>query len=137
MGFPGETDKDFDATLQLVRDIGFAQAFSFKYSRRPGTAAGTMANQIPEDVKDTRLQTLQTLLRRQQEHFNQQTVGQVLPILIEIASRVEGYSFGRSPFLQPVEVATSSACVGQEIQVKIERAAVNKLVGVACLERKM
>jgi tRNA-2-methylthio-N6-dimethylallyladenosine synthase len=131
IGFPGESDADFNATMQLVRDIGFAQAYSFKYSRRPGTPAAAMTNQIPEDVKDARLQELQTLLREQQIAFNQSLVGQTLPVLFDDDGRHEGQVHGRSPFMQSTYIDASAAIrariTGQELMVKITSARQNSL----------
>jgi tRNA-2-methylthio-N6-dimethylallyladenosine synthase len=133
IGFPGETDADFAATMQLVREIGFAQAYSFKYSRRPGTPASAMANQIAEDVKDARLQELQALLRDQQMAFNQSLVGQTLPILFDDDGRHEGQVHGRSPFTQSTYIdapdAVRKRITGQELHVKITHARQSSLNG--------
>src|SRR5690606_12252973 len=104
VGFPGETDADFRATLKLVEEIGFAQAFSFKYSKRPGTPAADMDDQVPEDVKTARLDELQALLREQQEAFNARCAGRVMPVLFDRPGRRPGQILGRSPYLQPVFV---------------------------------
>src|SRR5258708_10612264 len=87
VGFPGESDADFEATLKLVRDIGYATAFSFKYSKRPGTPASTMRRQIPEDVKMARLDALQKLLLAQQYAFDDSQIGRILPVLFEKPAR--------------------------------------------------
>ena len=100
VGYPGESDADFAATLDLVRDIGFAQAFSFKYSPRPGTPAASAADQVPEPVKAERLAELQALLQQQQRAFNAACVGRVLPVLFEKPGRHDGQLVGRSPYLQ-------------------------------------
>ena len=102
VGYPTESDADFRETLELVRDIGFAQAFSFKYSPRPGTPAAAEADQVPEPVKTERLAELQALLQQQQRAFNAACVGQVLPVLFEKPGRHEGQLVGRSPYLQAV-----------------------------------
>jgi tRNA-2-methylthio-N6-dimethylallyladenosine synthase len=99
VGHPGETDADFAATLALVRDIGFAQAYSFKYSPRPGTPAAGLP-QVPEAEKDARLQALQMLLREQQRAFNADCVGRTLPVLVTAAGRHPGQIAGRSPYLR-------------------------------------
>ena len=129
IGFPGETDADFQATMQLVRDIGFAQAFSFKYSKRPGTPATAMQNQIAEDIKDARLQELQSLLREQQMAFNQSMVGKNLPVLFESKSRNDGKIFGRTPYMQAIHLDAPERIVGHELLVKIEQAGTNSLNG--------
>src|SRR5471032_414944 len=95
VGFPGESDADFDGTLQLVRDIGYATAFSFKYSKRPGTPAASLRKQIPEDVKTARLAALQKLLLSQQYGFDDSQIGKVLPVLFEKPARDAGQLMGR------------------------------------------
>ncbi|MBN9265410.1 MAG: tRNA (N6-isopentenyl adenosine(37)-C2)-methylthiotransferase MiaB, partial [Hyphomicrobium sp.] len=100
VGFPGETDEEFEATLDIVRKVRFAQAYSFKYSPRPGTPAATMERQVPEPVQIARLARLQALLEEQQSSFNAGCVGRVLPVLFERQGRREGQLIGRSPYLQ-------------------------------------
>ena len=129
VGFPGESDKDFAATLALVNDIGFAQAFSFKYSPRPGTPAADAAGQVPETVKDERLAGLQQLLRAQQEAFNRRALGSVLPILFQEKGRHPGQLVGRSPYLQPVHAAAPAALVGRTVPVRIVEVLTNSLAG--------
>ena len=129
MGFPGESDADFKATMQLVRDIGFAQAFSFKYSPRPGTPAASMPNQVAEDVKDARLQELQALLREQQVAFNRGMVGKTTPVLFENRSKDDGRMFGRTPFMQAVFVDAPTRVAAHEMPVFIEQAGGNSLSG--------
>lgn len=129
VGFPGETDQDFAATMALARTIGYAQAFSFKYSRRPGTPAAAMPNQIAENVKDARLQELQALLRGQQESFNATTVGKTLTVLFEGRGRIEGQIYGRTPFMQGVHVQAPARLLGQEVNVAIKKAGLNSLAG--------
>jgi tRNA-2-methylthio-N6-dimethylallyladenosine synthase len=129
VGFPGESDRDFEATLELVRDIGFASAFSFKYSARPGTPASTMEDQIPEDVKDARLQRLQALLRAQQDAFNEACIGRVLPVLLERPGRHAGQLGGRSPYLQAVHVAGPAEWLGRVVPVRIDSCRSNSLAG--------
>ncbi|MEN3975442.1 tRNA (N6-isopentenyl adenosine(37)-C2)-methylthiotransferase MiaB [Emcibacter sp. SYSU 3D8] len=109
VGYPGETDADFEATMDLVRQVGFASAYSFKYSPRPGTPAADLDEQVPEDVKSLRLAALQEELLRQQEAFNTATVGQILPVLLERDGRHPGQLVGRSPFMQAVSVDAGSA----------------------------
>jgi len=130
VGFPGESDADFEATLQLVRDVGYATAFSFKYSRRPGTPASTLRKQIPEDVKAARLDALQKLLLSQQYDFDDSRIGQVLPVLFERAARQDGQVMGRTPYLQPVHVTAQGALLGTVADVRIERRTANSLHGV-------
>jgi tRNA-2-methylthio-N6-dimethylallyladenosine synthase len=129
VGFPGETDKDFEATLALVRAVGYAQAFSFKYSPRPGTPAAAARKQIPEQVKDARLQTLQALLKRQQGAFNASCAGRTMSVLFEKRGRKEGQAIGRSPWLQPVHVDGAQHLVGQIHDVRIEAVLPNSLKG--------
>ncbi len=130
VGFPGESDSDFAATLKLVEGVGFAQAFTFKYSSRPGTPAADMADQIPEDVKDARLQQLQALIRRQQDAFNRGCEGRVIDVLFDRPGRRQGQSLGRSPWLQPVHVDDGPP-VGQLKPVRIVKSLTNSLAGVA------
>jgi tRNA-2-methylthio-N6-dimethylallyladenosine synthase len=130
VGFPGESDADFEATLQLVRDIGYATAFSFKYSKRPGTPASTMRKQIPEDVKAARLAVLQKLLLKQQYAFDDSQIGRRLPVLFEKVAREPGQIMGRTPYLQPVHVQADAAWIGRVAEVQIERRTANSLHGV-------
>lgn len=120
VGFPGERDADFEATLKLIDEVNFAAAYAFKYSRRPGTAASTMRGQIAEDVKDARLKTLLDLLNHQQTEFNAAQVGRVLPVLFEGSGRHEGQWVGRSPYLQPVHVTSDEALAGCVRDVAID-----------------
>jgi len=128
VGFPGESDEDFQATLDLVEEIGFAQAFSFKYSQRPGTPAASHAGQVPEAVKSYRLDVLQRLLKRQQRDFNEACVGQVMRVLLEKPGRYDGQLVGRSPYLQSVHVV-APARLGQIVPVMISGASTNSLCG--------
>ncbi|MBV9775720.1 MAG: radical SAM protein, partial [Acetobacteraceae bacterium] len=129
VGHPGETEADFAATMRLVETVGFAQAFSFKYSARPGTPAATAPGQVPEAEKDRRLQALQALLRAQQARFGQACVGRVLPVLFTGPGRHPGQVAGRSPYLQPVHLTGPAALVGTEAPVKIVAALPNSLSG--------
>ncbi len=133
VGFPGETNVDFAATMRLVRDIGFAQAYSFKYSRRPGTPAAAMKNQVPENVKDERLQELQTLLRAQQLAFNESFIGKTVSVLFDNYIGRQKQMFGRTAYMQPTYIPATPAlrerCDGQEIDVKITDALLNNLKG--------
>jgi tRNA-2-methylthio-N6-dimethylallyladenosine synthase len=135
VGHPGETDADFRATLALVQEVGFAQAYSFKYSPRFGTpAAGTPA-QVPDAEKDRRLAELQALLRAQQARFNAGCVGMALPVLFTGPGRHPGQVAGRSPFLQPVHVSAPADLIGQEMSVQIAAALPNSLSGTLTEER--
>jgi tRNA-2-methylthio-N6-dimethylallyladenosine synthase len=129
VGFPGETDKDFEDTMQFVRDIKFLQAYSFKYSPRPGTPGALMADQISEEVMGIRLAALQDLLVQHQVAFNQASVGQVMPVLFDRRGRNEGQLVGRSPFMQPVHVLASDDYFGQIADVKLIKATSNSLGG--------
>jgi tRNA-2-methylthio-N6-dimethylallyladenosine synthase len=129
VGFPGESDADFEATMQLVRDIGYAIAYSFKYSQRPGTPAAGMALQVPEDVKDARLQALQLLLRDQQTAFNQSQIGRTLPVLVTGKGRNPGQMHGRSPYLQAVHFDGNETLMNALVDVKIVSGSLNSLTG--------
>ena len=129
VGFPGETDKDFEATLALVREARYAACFSFKYSRRPGTPAAAMPGQVAEEVKAERLARLQALLDEQQHAFNAAVVGRTLPVLFERDGRYEGQIIGRSPYLQAVWAEGPAALKGQIVPVRIESSARNSLAG--------
>ena len=130
VGFPGETDADFDDTLALVRDIGFARAFSFKYSARPGTPAAELPNQIPDRVARERLHALQALIEAQAQAFDQGLVGQRLPVLIERKGRKPGQIAGRSPYLQAVHGEGPEHLIGDIVAVDIVSAGPNSLTGV-------
>jgi len=130
VGFPGESDADFEATMALVREIGFAGAFSFKYSSRPGTPASEMDGQVPEDIKLERLHVLQALLSEQQRAFNESLVGRTLPVLFEASGRNPGQLTGRSPYLQPVHVEATDDALGQILDVHITEAGGTSLKGV-------
>jgi tRNA-2-methylthio-N6-dimethylallyladenosine synthase len=130
VGFPGERDGDFDRTLELVREVGFASAFSFKYSRRPGTPASAMPGQVDEAVKAERLDRLNALLDEQQKAFNALQVGKVLPVLFEKKGRNPGQIVGRSPYLQAVHAVGPDSLLGQIVPVRIESSAKMSLGGV-------
>ena len=130
VGYPGETEADARATLDIVEAVGFAQAFSFKYSPRPGTPAATAPGQLDESVKDARLQELQALLRRQQAAFNTASEGRVLPVLFTGPGRRPGQIGGRTPALQPVHVEAPATLIGQEVPVKILRGGATSLLGI-------
>ena len=127
VGHPGETAADFAATLALVREIGFAQAFSFKYSPRPGTPAADAPDPVPEAEKERRLAELQALLRGQQAAFNQALVGRRVPVLVTGPGRHPGQLAARSPWLQPVHFPAPAALIGTETWVEITAAHPNSL----------
>jgi tRNA-2-methylthio-N6-dimethylallyladenosine synthase len=129
VGHPGETDADFEATLTLIRDVGFAQAYSFKYSQRPGTPAAGAPLQVAEAVKDARLQALQALVRDQQTAFNQACEGATLDVLITGPGRHPGQIGGRSPYLQAVHLEGPVSWAGQVVPVRITGAHTNSLSG--------
>ena len=133
VGFPGERDADFEATLQLIREVNYASAFTFKYSRRPGTPASAMPGQVAEDIKDERLARLNALLDEQARAFNQSQVGKTLPVLFERAGRYPGQLIGRSPYLQAVHATAPHHLIGQIVPVHIESAARMSLSGVLAL----
>ena len=128
VGFPGESEADFRATLALVDEIGFAQAFSFKYSARPGTPAAAR-QPIPEPVKSERLGILQAMLKHQQRDFNRSCVGRVLPVLFEKPGRHRGQLVGRSPYLQSVHAAVDASLIGKIVPILISEAGANSLAG--------
>ncbi|MGI9387901.1 MAG: tRNA (N6-isopentenyl adenosine(37)-C2)-methylthiotransferase MiaB [Methyloligellaceae bacterium] len=130
VGFPGETDEDFDATLELVERVKFAQAYSFKYSARPGTPAATREDQVPEDVKSARLHMLQERLNQQQLDFNASCIGQALPVLFDRPGRNAGQIVGRSSYLQAVHVHAPLERIGEIAKVEITGAGPNSLKGV-------
>lgn len=138
IGFPGETDEDFAATMALVEEVTYAQAYSFKYSPRPGTPAAEAENQVDEAVKAARLQTIQALISSQQSAFNDAQMGKTLPILFDKPSKHAGQITGRSPYLQPVHVkvpegqdgeALFAAVRGRILPVEITRTHRNSLSG--------
>jgi tRNA-2-methylthio-N6-dimethylallyladenosine synthase len=128
VGFPGESDADFAETLSLVEEIGYASAFSFKYSPRPGTPAAEM-EQLAERVKNERLQSLQTAINRQQAAFNARCAGATFDVLFERPGRLAGQLVGRSPYLQPVQVMAPAALIGEIETVTIDRLGANSLFG--------
>lgn len=129
VGFPGETDADFQDTMRLVEAVGFSQCFSFKYSRRPGTPAAGMMKQVHEAVKAERLEALQTLLNQQAQRFNQQSVGTTQPVLVERFGRHAGQMVGRTPHFQSIHFAAAPATMGTIVEVAIEAVTANSLKG--------
>ena len=130
VGYPGESDSDFLETLKIVNEVGFAQAYSFKYSARPGTPAANLEDQVPESVKKDRLEALQQLLRAQQTAFNYSIIGDELPVLFENNGRNKGQLSGRSPYLQAVHVEANEALIGEIMTCRIVDSGPNSLVGV-------
>jgi tRNA-2-methylthio-N6-dimethylallyladenosine synthase len=126
VGFPGETEDDFAATLDLVEQVGFAQAYSFKYSERPGTPAAEM-DQVAEDVKAERLARLQVLLEKHQRKFNAACVDREVDVLFEKPGRLAGQLVGRSPYLQPVQATAPAELTGTIARVRILEAGSNSL----------
>lgn len=127
VGFPGETDADFEDTLKLVETIGYASAFSFKYSARPGTPGAEMKDHVPEQVKSERLERLQALLMAQQTAFQQSLVGQTVEVLVEKPGRFDNQMVGRSPWLLPVIIDAKDTRIGAIIMARITKAGSNSL----------
>jgi tRNA-2-methylthio-N6-dimethylallyladenosine synthase len=130
VGFPGETDRDAEETIELVEKIRFAQAFSFKYSPRPGTPAATRDGQIPDEVKARRLQRLQSVLEAQQAEFNARSMGGAVPVLFERRGRQSGEFVGRTPYLQLVHAAGAGDLVGRTAKVEVTETRRTSLFGV-------
>ena len=129
VGYPGETDQDFNDTLALVEYVQYSQAYSFKYSQRPGTPASMLNNQISEEVKNERLQKLQNLLAQQQTAFNQQKVGMTMQILLEKPGKYEGQLIGKSPYMQSTVIQNPNYQIGDMPSVIITKATQNSLYG--------
>lgn len=127
VGFPGETDADFEDTLRIVEEVNYAQAFSFKYSTRPGTPGAELSDQVPEEIKAERLERLQALLLKQQAAFAKSCVGKVIDLLLEKPGRMPGQLIGRSPWLQSVNVDAKTSQIGDIIQVRITGTGPNSL----------
>lgn len=134
VGFPGETEEDFEDTMDLVREVKYAQAYSFKYSPRPGTPAAEMEDQVDEAVKSERLARLQALLKEQQAEFNNSVIGKTMPVLVESKGKTEDTVFGRSPYMQAVQIKlgdnTFDDLHGKIVNVKIEDANTFNIQGV-------
>lgn len=129
VGFPGETDGDFESTLDLIRYVGYASAFSFKYSPRPGTPAAESGKQISEAEKSARLQELQALVHAQQTSFNAAMVGRTVPVLLEKPGRDPGQLVGRSPYLQSVHIQAETGLIGTIVDTHISGVGTNSLSG--------
>ena len=132
VGFPGESEREFEATLDIVRTVGFAQAYSFKYSARPGTPAASVGDHVPASVASERLARLQALLEQQQASFNASCVGKVFPVLFEKPGRHAGQLVGRSPYLQLVHAPAERSALGCILPVEISAAGPNSLAGIVC-----
>ncbi len=128
VGFPGETDADFEATLNIVDAVRYASAYSFKYSPRPGTPAATMENQIPQPVMDERLRRLQARLAEHSTAFNAACIGRTTRVLIDRVGRRPGQMIGKSPWLQSVFMATD-ARIGDMVEARLTHALPNSLGG--------
>jgi tRNA-2-methylthio-N6-dimethylallyladenosine synthase len=129
VGFPGETDADFEETLALIREVGFASTFSFKYSPRPGTPGAEREDQIVDEIMRERLAILQALVETQRQAFNAATVGCVVDVLFEKPGRHEGQIAGKSPYMQPVHVFGPPELVGRVLPARIVAAGSNSLSG--------
>ncbi|WP_421358577.1 tRNA (N6-isopentenyl adenosine(37)-C2)-methylthiotransferase MiaB [Agrobacterium rosae] len=127
VGFPGETDQDFEDTLAIVEQVKYAQAFSFKYSTRPGTPGADLVDQVPEDVKSERLERLQALLLKQQQEFAGSLVGKTMDVLLEKPGRMPGQLIGRSPWLQSVNLDANDMKIGDIVHVRITATGPNSL----------
>ena len=139
VGFPGESDADFDETMRLIDEVGFASAFSFKYSRRPGTPGSAMPDQVPETVKAARLAALQALLARQARAFNASKVGATVPVLFAETGRKPGQIVGKTPWLQSVYADGDPRLIGRIVDVRLTEGHANSLAGeigrASCRER--
>jgi tRNA-2-methylthio-N6-dimethylallyladenosine synthase len=129
VGFPGESEADFEATLRLVEEVRYASAFSFKYSPRPGTPAAELDGQVPEEAKSERLARLQERLEVHRQAFNRGTVGRTVDVLLEKPGRHTGQLAGKSPYLQPVHLQAEGVSVGDVVPVRITGAGTNSLAG--------
>jgi tRNA-2-methylthio-N6-dimethylallyladenosine synthase len=134
VGFPGETEDDFAATLSLVDEIGYSGAFSFKYSPRPGTRGAEMTDQLDETTKSERLYRLQDAIDRNQTKFNRRCVGQTLSVLFERQGRHNGQIVGRSPYLQAVQTDAPASLIGEIAPVTITDLGRNSLFGTLIRE---
>ncbi len=129
VGFPGETERDFQATMDLVAEVGFIQAYSFKYSARPGTPAAGLEDQLSEEAKSERLAALQGLLMEQQGAFNRSCLGREMDVLLDRAGKLPGQLVGRSPYMQPVHLAGAEGLHGEIVRLRIIEVTAGSLTG--------
>jgi len=129
VGFPGETDEDHAATMELVSKVGYASCYSFKYSPRPGTPGAVMGGIVPEDVKDARLQQLQALLFSQQKEYNAAAVGKTVSVLFDRKGEKAGQLLGKTPHMQSVYAGAPERLYGETVPVRIDRAFQNGMAG--------
>jgi tRNA-2-methylthio-N6-dimethylallyladenosine synthase len=134
VGFPGETDEDFEDTLRLLREVGYAQAYSFRYSARPGTPAAATPQQVPRAVAAQRLSILQRVLEEQRRAFNHAFLGRQLTILLDQPARKEGQLIGRSPYMQAVHVQAPETLRGNTVVARIVASGANSLAGMLVRE---
>ncbi|MBU6207742.1 MAG: radical SAM protein, partial [Alphaproteobacteria bacterium] len=136
VGFPGETESEFEETLAIVKAAKYASAYSFKFSARPGTPASTLAGQIALEVMDERLARLQKLISFQQHTFNLRQVGKIIPVLLERPGRHPDQLLGKSPYMQSVVVSSHSANIGEMVDVFINSAGPNSLLGTVIHQKE-
>ena len=129
VGFPGESEDDFRTTLTLVEEVGFATAYSFTYSSRPGTPAADMKDQVPDEEKSERLQRLQAVITRQWRAFNGQFAGRTVEVLLEKPGKLPGQLVGRTPYLQAVQVMAPRSLIGSVVPVTVTEIGTNTLFG--------
>jgi len=134
VGFPGETEADFEATMDLIKDVKYTQAYSFKYSPRPGTPAALMPMQVDDAVKSERLARLQDLINSQQKAFNESCIGAKMPVLLDRVGRHDGQLVGRSPYMQAVHVVADDQWMGKIVNVDITNAHANSLSGALSVD---
>lgn len=131
VGFPGESDADFEETMRLIADVRFASAYSFKYSPRPGTPAAELSEQVAPSVMDERLYRLQALVEQHRQEFNHAMVGRTVEVLLERNGRHPGQLAGKTPYMQAVQIESAAHRIGDRVMVEIERAGSNSLFGRA------
>ena len=129
VGFPGETEEDYEKTKNIVNRIGYAHAYSFKYSPRPGTPAAIMDDQVQEDIKSNRLLSLQETIKENMLEYNTRFINKTLKVLVERKINAEGYYSGRSPYLQSVHFKSKKSQIGNIIDLKIKKINANSLLG--------